>query len=115
MIDWQWKLYYSRMKFVEEGSRFPKGYGLAYWEHGMDRALCFPIPFNLVVRLWHRLELWYCETFKQARFISDPMQAAYRKGKYDGALEASASKIVNDLSGDIKRWIDEDANQMDDP
>jgi hypothetical protein len=43
---------------LHEGALIPKWYGVAYWRWDTDVAICYPIPWNLVVRYWNLLRIW---------------------------------------------------------
>lgn len=40
---------------VGEGTIIPRGYGLAYWDFYRAEGVYYPIPFNLLARLWVRV------------------------------------------------------------
>lgn len=42
---------------IDPGVRYPRGYGLFYYNHEEDRAYCLPIPLNLIARFAR--ELYY--------------------------------------------------------
>lgn len=41
-----------------EGERLPWGYGVAYWRPDVDASVCYPIPFNWIVRWIRQLVIW---------------------------------------------------------
>lgn len=43
---------------VYEGERLPWGYGRAYYLPQTDAMVCYPVPFNLVVRWLRNLYYW---------------------------------------------------------
>ncbi len=93
-------------KEIPEFTCIPKGYGLAY--RCMDRLvlICYPIPFNLIVRKWHDFywrimsgwfpvkhekkmlkiskEIRQKEKNKLKQYINDIQGRFYRKGYNEG-------------------------------
>ena len=45
-------------KDIPEGESIPKGYGVAWRAYQKMEVRCYPIPLNLLVRLW--LDIYYC-------------------------------------------------------
>jgi len=45
-------------KFIREGEAFPRWYGIAYREVHRLGAICYPIPLNLIVSVWHHFYQW---------------------------------------------------------
>lgn len=41
-----------------QGEKLPWGYGLAYWLPHAHASVCYPVPFNLVVRWARNLYFW---------------------------------------------------------
>ena len=39
------------VKTIEEGGMLPRFYGIAWWTFYQRRAVCMPVPFNMVARV----------------------------------------------------------------
>ena len=91
----------SRYALVE-GQKIPWGYGVAYWDIDTYKAVCYPIPINLIVNLWRKVTYYIMQPSprKQERMLLDAYQKGLRKG-YDIGRKSLERDIVNYL--DIKR------------
>jgi hypothetical protein len=71
----------SAKKLVHAKYQLPFGFGVAYWEYDRPEAVCYPIPFHLIVRFfrwgYHQLVL-------------------YRPTKLDGMLREAYDRGHND-------------------
>lgn len=67
-----------------DGEELPKWYGVGYWNPVINVTYCYPIPFHLLVRLGHRLSVWFHLQFKIAYWMKDPYDWIYRAGFKDG-------------------------------
>lgn len=46
-------------KRISEGAIIPKWYGIAYYDWQTDYAVCYPIPFNLLVTLYRIVRMFF--------------------------------------------------------
>jgi len=66
-------------KIVYEGQQTPKCYGLAYFKHDAGYAVCYPIPINILIRVWLKLKYGL---FKIG--IEDIYEQAFNQGWQQG-------------------------------
>jgi hypothetical protein len=69
----------------------PSWYGLAYYEPYRDEQVCYPIPFNLVVR-WARDLAWLVKRGKKSA-LSEAYERGYKEGsqaQYDRGFDAGS-------------------------
>ena len=71
------KIYMTRV--FNEGDRIPWWLGLAYWEWGMNVAVCFPIPLNLIVR-WARDGYFWIKATRHPGWLDNQRAEAYNAG-----------------------------------
>ena len=45
-------------RYVSRGDMIPDYYGIAYEDHQMKRAVCYPIPLNVLVYFFMKLLWW---------------------------------------------------------
>tara|TARA_R100001230_G_C5599045_1_gene113390 strand:+ start:294 stop:560 length:267 start_codon:yes stop_codon:yes gene_type:complete len=71
-------------KYVHKGEVVPKGYGFAWQEWHTLRAVCYPVPLNLLFR-WVRTGYWFLADKTGVAFSSEARayQDGYRKGQED--------------------------------
>lgn len=62
---------------VAEGEMAPWWYGAAYYSCYADYTVCYPVPFNLIVR-WSRNLWWALKRGKE-----DALSEAYIRGRRD--------------------------------
>lgn len=65
---------------VGEGAMIPRGYGLAYWDFYRAEGVYYPIPLNLLARLWVRVHYHLMHGFFPNKFEAMLIQE-YRKGQ----------------------------------
>ena len=58
---------------LEFGNKIPKGYGIAYYDIVKQLTICYPIPFNYIIRIIRNI------TYK---FKSIPMSTIERNNQY---------------------------------
>ena len=108
-----------------QGQQFPFLYGVA-WEENFGRvAICYPIPFNLVLR-WLR-DAWFVMaqpskrewyTHKELeRHVETQVSNAERYGRRRGAMEEKARvadllgvALPTDLQRQVKEYLDNHFN-----
>ena len=77
-----------------EGEMLPRWHGVAYHDYQADREICYPIPFNFVVRAWHHFTYWWTMVMKIGKWMPDPMAWAYARGKSDGKGELAVEALI---------------------
>lgn len=45
-------------KLIWQGERYPRGYGMAWLDYDRNAAVCYPIPFNVVMRAVYLAWVW---------------------------------------------------------
>ena len=75
-------------KKIGEWDKIPKFYGVAYIRPDMCGSICYPIPINLIVRLFYNLHCRIYRFFKMSgypkrlnKIIMENYQAGYDKAK----------------------------------
>ena len=48
---------------IRRGEVIPYYFGVAYYDHERDTAVCYPIPFNLIVSVFHYFKFWLKNRF----------------------------------------------------
>ena len=70
-------------KEVHRGEMLPAWYGVAWIRWEADTAVCYPMPFNLVIAVCRALVVWikygHCSVYSNAR-------DAYAQGILEGML-----------------------------
>lgn len=67
---------------LQEGGRIPRGYGVAYIDLMRMEAVCYPIPFNLVVNAARKLYHGLLSPSIEER--EKEIYNAYQRGKCEG-------------------------------
>jgi len=71
---------------IREGEAIPRWYGIArtYWDLG--RLICYPIPFNLIVRGWH----WLLHVMRS------PTALACERAAYDAGYQRGKNSVLRE-------------------
>lgn len=92
-------------RFIAEGGRIPRGYGLAWYRYETDHAVCYPIPFNLalgLLRHWYfRLahgKVWHTRGYSRG-FAVGRRQGKF-EGQHDAVMELKTMAILEELKDD---------------
>lgn len=88
-------------RFIAEGGRIPGVYGFAWYTPETDHAVCYPIPFNLVLGF---LRHWYFRlahgknwrTRGHARGVATGRAQGKFEGRQDALMELKAMKILEE-------------------
>lgn len=76
----RFKIIVSQLRLViGEGRIIPYTHGIAYWKYETAEAVCYPIPFNLIIGWSRTTWIW----MRQKHWM-DEMEKAYLKGREDG-------------------------------
>lgn len=68
-------------KLIKEYDQLPPFYGIAWWEFRSNIAICYPIPFNLLIRIIR--DIWISICLIHRKVDMNPRDA-YWEGYYDG-------------------------------
>ena len=71
-------------RYVYEGELIPKLYGVAWYDVLYLRAVCYPLPINVLIALAHRL--WW--KMKKPAVRHCELHRRYLEGWHDGFDEA---------------------------
>jgi len=88
------------------GECIPRGYGLAYkCDYGMI-DICYPIPLNIVVRLWH--EIYYklergLFKSKHEEDVRHWFEVGFQEGKKCAQLNLE-SKVIKEANALYKKY-----------
>jgi len=93
-------------KLVSEGESMPRGYGFSYWDWDTFRAVCHPIPFNILEAWRRKIVGWLMATYPLSLASKPPdgytlgYYAGIRAGKdvagyWRGFEEGAQSKILD--------------------
>ena len=66
---------------VYEGERLPWGYGRAYYLPQTDAMVCYPVPFNLVVRWLRNLYYWLATPRIPYKELYEGLQKHYEESR----------------------------------
>lgn len=69
-------------RYVQEGGRFPRGYGLAWYDVMRRKAVCYPMPFNLFAN-WLR-KLYYAISAPSLPELEKKLAKEYNRGAIAG-------------------------------
>ena len=75
----------SRLQ-VAEGDVIPRWYGIAWHDHWKQRTVCYPIPLNVVMAVWHRVHGWL--RFPVRGSMTKSERACFENGRRAGIWEA---------------------------
>jgi len=67
---------------IAEGYMLPFWYGVAYYDYCSSYKICYPIPFNLLVR-WVRNIFW---AIKKPSDKLDAVNKAYQTGRHESRV-----------------------------
>ena len=67
---------------VNDGVMSPRFYGLAYYDFRCRVSVCYPIPLNVIVRIWRNI----ARAVKRG-LVKDKMSADYNRGYSKGYHE----------------------------
>ena len=89
-------------KQVAQGEMAPWWYGVAYYYPCSDYTVCYPVPFNLIVR-WSRATWWALRRGKE-----DALSEAYARGRTEGRRERRSDEERENqrVAGVIRRVRD---------
>jgi hypothetical protein len=81
-------------KELKQGQRMPTGYGISYRDWDADKKIIYPIPINLVVRIyreihWHIMRGLFPLTID--RIQRNIRTLEYGRGYYDGYEDGKRS------------------------
>ena len=71
---------------VNDGVMSPRFYGLAYYDSCCRLAVCYPIPLNVLVRMWRNI-VWAFKRGLVKDKISVDYNIGYSKGFHEGYLD----------------------------
>ncbi len=88
---------------VGEAKVIPWGYGLAYWDFCRDEGIFYPIPFNLIARLfvslyWRIVHGWFPSKYE--RMIINAKHTGYQEGY------AAANKWIDYRISDLEKELE---------
>lgn len=69
-------------KFIKELEPIPNWYGVAYYDHGYDSHICYPIPFHVFAKFYYQLK-WRFKILSK----KSSAELAYRLGFYEGFIK----------------------------
>lgn len=76
----RFKIAVSKIRMIiGENDILPYTHGIAYWRESAMEAVCYPIPFNLIVGWSRAAWIW----MRQPHWRSE-IEKAYLKGRQDG-------------------------------
>jgi hypothetical protein len=76
----RFKIVMSKLQLVvKEGEILPSTHGIAYWKWETAEAVCYPLPFNLIVGRSRSLWIWM-----RRKHYMDEIERAYLKGREVG-------------------------------
>ena len=85
---------------IQEGERLPRGYGVAYYDVARYQAICYPIPFNLLIKALR--EIYYRVASPSISEREKQVARAYQKGLLRGW------KLHQErLEQELEKWIQE--------
>ncbi len=96
----------SMEKFVDQGEEWPRFYGLAYWSPNYF-AVCYPVPINLIVRLWHKIEWWHHKYIKRGDWLESPFHEAFACG-----LKEGRQRVERQAQDDARRELESDPEKL---
>ena len=99
-------------KQVRECESIPRFYGLAYREYDRRVGVCYPIPFNIVVRIamniwWSLKSGFFPDWYEEKLFKVD--REAWQRG-YDFGVK-TAKSLTNIVAEDLLERILETQNE----
>lgn len=62
----------------------PPWYGLAYRQVHMDSIVCYPIPLNVVARVWMNVRTWFKVPFRNPISYERALVVAFQRGEEKG-------------------------------
>jgi hypothetical protein len=87
---------------LAEGSRIPKGYGMAWMEPDIEQYVCLPVPVNILAAVARRV--WHWLIHGLAPFIVDRKVAdARREGFIAGVASQQARLLAALINTEEKR------------
>lgn len=69
-----------------EGARIPFWWGVSYLSWESDRAICYPIPLNLLIR-WSRDLYYWIKATRRFGWRDNQVIDAYARGEDAGKIE----------------------------
>ena len=85
-------------KTVEEGEWRPAWYGVAYFDYATNYAVCYPIPLNIVVRVYRIVQYFLLWLLGTAPWLKDPWKRTYERGRMDGKEEMVREALHNAMA-----------------
>ena len=76
-------------KVIGEGEYYPPFYGAAYLRYETLQVICYPVPINLIVRVFKSI---YAFLRRGGTMIRWHPREAYEQGYQDGYRKASEKK-----------------------
>ena len=86
------------MRYRKEAEALPRGYGFTFFDMVTDEVVCHPIPFNLIVALWHRIHMKLARGLRDKWFMRHQeiwrsnFTQGYRQGFEDGKKEINGNR-----------------------
>jgi len=75
-------------KEVDYGVMSPRFYGLAYNDPCRRVSVCYPIPLNVIVRIWRNV-VWAFKRGLVKDEMSEDWYRGYGKGYWDGSEDVN--------------------------
>lgn len=98
---------YVGKREIAMGYVIPWWLGIAYWEWDRARAVCYPIPLNLLVRGFYGTYYWL-KAIQRSTWLDQQLEAARRSGfkaGRDSGLAEAQSKEFEHLQATFQRWL----------
>jgi hypothetical protein len=75
---------FSVRKLCREGDLLPPWYGVAWDDWNCDRAVCYPVPLNLVAGIGRAIWIWMRHGWRGVRRNSrEAFHQGYELGRFD--------------------------------
>lgn len=90
-------------KYLKEGDKIPKGWGIAYVEIPTYKVAIYPIPLNIIVSLMRRIRRWFMYGHK---LYYDAEKKGYENGFEEGRKYAFNQYKLQVLQYEMKNIVD---------